>query len=141
MPLKLVPLCTIRATLPSPVVVGQGPSGFRVVGEVASAIVEGDRLRGTMKGHAAADWIIVNDGIATIDVRLTVATHDGAIVLVQYQGRADMSGGIGSSPIYVAPRFETADPRYAWLNAVQAVGKGRLSPDGHEISYEWFEVR
>ena len=26
----------------------------------------------------------------------------------------------------MAPKFETSDERYTWLNAVQAVGKGQL---------------
>ena len=42
-------------------------------------------------------------------------------------------------PIYVAPLFETGDPRYSWLNSIQAVGKGLL--DGNRLSYEWFEAR
>jgi hypothetical protein len=40
---------------------------------------------------------------------------------------------------YAAPRFETGDERYAWLNKVQAIGKGRL--DGTTLTYEWYEVR
>ena len=40
---------------------------------------------------------------------------------------------------YVAPVFETGDPRYAWLNAVQAVGKGKLTlaADGGRLDYEF----
>ena len=42
--------------------------------------------------------------------------------------------------IYVAPRFETGDERYAWLNRIQAVGKGILNQD-LSLEYEWYEVR
>jgi hypothetical protein len=72
-------------------------------------------------------------------VRITLLTDDGALVYVRYDGRADLSGGAGSAPIYVAPRFETGDERYAWLNRLQAVGKGAV--EGSLIRYAWFEVR
>jgi hypothetical protein len=39
----------------------------------------------------------------------------------------------------VAPTFETGDERYAWLNSIQAVGKGTL--DGSAVHYDWYEVR
>ena len=42
--------------------------------------------------------------------------------------------------IYVAPRFATGDERYAWLNRIQAVGKGILNQD-LSLDYEWYEVR
>jgi hypothetical protein len=66
-------------------------------------------------------------------------THDDALVYVTYGGRIDMSGGALTEPIFVAPRFETSDERYAWLNLVQAVGIGQL--DGEHLHYDWFELR
>jgi len=137
--LELVPLCALDVTLAEPIMVGEGPAGLRLIYEVLELTVEGDRLQGTMLGRAGADWVTVSGTVGTIDVRCTIETHDGAIVLVQYHGRTDLSAGPGNSPIYVAPRFETADPRYGWLNAVQAVGKGAL--DGSRLRYEWYEVR
>ncbi|HEV3264451.1 MAG TPA: DUF3237 domain-containing protein [Acidimicrobiales bacterium] len=139
MTVELIPLCTIDVTLAEPIMVGDGPAGFRLIYEVLELTVEGDRLQGTLLGRAGADWVTVSGAVGTIDVRCTIQTHDGANVLAQYQGRTDLSGGPGNSPIYVAPRFETADPRYLWLNAVQAVGKGIL--DGSRLRYEWYEVR
>ena len=41
--------------------------------------------------------------------------------------------------MYVSPLFETGDPRYAWLNTIQAVGKGEFV--GSNLHYEWYEVR
>ena len=139
MTLELVPLCTLDVTLAEPIMVGDGPAGLRLIYEVLDMTVEGDRLQGKMLGRAGADWVTVSGPVGSIDVRCTIQTHDGAIVLAQYQGRTDLSGGPGNSPIYVAPRFETADPRYLWLNAIQAVGKGKL--DGSQLRYEWCEVR
>ena len=74
-----------------------------------------------------------------LDVRVTIETDDGAVVFAQYNGRMDISAGLGAKPVYVAPRFETGDPRYAWVNLVQAVGKGQFN--GLMLHYEWYEVR
>ena len=138
MALELVPLATAQITLADPVPIGDGPAGLRLVIEVVSAEFTGDRLKGSMKGSAAADWLTINGTVGTLDVRATVETHDGALIFVQYGGRTDVTNGPGAAPLYVAPRFETADERYAWLNTVQAVGKGQL--DGSNLTYEWYEL-
>ena len=52
---------------------------------------------------------------------------------------ADLPRGPYKAPAYIAPRFETGDERYAWLNGVQAVGKGEL--DGHHLVHDVHEVR
>lgn len=142
MALSLVPLCTLRIQLKPPIEVGTGPSGTRVIFEVASATCKGDRLNGEMEGVVTGDWLVVGpEGTGTLDVRATLRTDDGAVVLVQYNGRADVTNGM-DPPItaYVAPRFETGDERYAWLNRIQAVGKGILHED-LSLDYEWYEVR
>jgi Protein of unknown function (DUF3237) len=140
--IELVPLCTLHLQLKPPVEVGGGPSGTRLVVEVASAQVKGDRLRGELLGAAAADWVTVGpEGTGTVDVRATLQTDDGAIIFVQYSGRMDVSQGLRfPMTAYVAPRFETGDERYAWLNRIQAVGKGILYED-LSLDYEWCEVR
>ena len=100
---------------------------------------EGDRLRGRVL-QPSADWVVVSaEGIATVDVRMLLETHDGAHVYVWYHGRSDFSQGIGVAPIYSAPLFESGDERYAWLNSIQAVSKGVL--DGTALVYEVYEVR
>ncbi len=135
MAIELVALCTIDITLRDPIVVGEGPSGSRLIYEVVSAELVGERLRATSHGQASGDWVTVTGTVATLDVRATFVTADGAIILVQYRGRINLADGT----IYVAPLFETGDARYAWLNSIQAVGKGRL--EGNRLSYEWYEVR
>jgi len=136
---ELVPLCSIDIVMGESLLVGDGPAGFRVVAEVGSGTVSGERLKGTLAGNSMADWLVVNGGVATVDVRGTLRTHDDALVYVAYGGRIDMSSGALTEPIVVAPRFETSDERYSWLNLVQAVGVGRL--DGEHLHYDWFEVR
>jgi|SRR5215471_2341237 len=142
MAIELVPLCTLRIQLKPPIEVSAGPAGTRLIGELVSVQVKGDRLRGEMLGAAAADWMIVGPGgIGNVDVRVTLQTDDDAVIFVQYDGRLDASQGLQfPMTAYVAPRFETGDERYAWLNRIQAVGKGILYED-LSVEHEWYEVR
>ena len=138
--MELIALCTFEATLDGLHLIGDGPAGARTVAEVSGGTMRGDRLNGSVKGSAAADWMLTSkDGVATLDVRVVVETDDGALIYVTYEGRADWSEGPGTQPIYIAPKFETSDERYAWLNAVQAVGKGQLGRG--TVTYEIAEVR
>lgn len=139
MSLELLPLCTMVIELADPLVLANTPAGTRVIVEVKDLRVEGERLRGTLKGSAAADWLTIGpDATGTIDVRLTMDTHDGALVFVQYQGRRDFSQGM-DAPVYTAPKFETGDDRYTWINRVQAVAKGTV--EGTTLTYEVYELR
>jgi hypothetical protein len=142
MTIELIPLCTATINLAEPILIPDTPAGMRVIVEVESWVVEGERLNGRLRGVAAADWMTVSPAfIGTIDARGLLETDDGALIYTWYQGRLDLSQGPGTSPAYSAPLYETGDERYAWLNAVQAVGKGTLSPDGHQLVYEICEVR
>jgi Protein of unknown function (DUF3237) len=52
----------------------------------------------------------------------------------------DLSEGLNLPlTLYVAPRFETGDERYMWLNRIQAIGKGIVNED-LSLDYEWYEV-
>jgi len=138
--IELVPLCTATITLKDPMMLPNTPSGMRTIVEVEAAKLEGERLSATLKGTAAADWATIGpDMTCTLDVRTTFETHDGALVFTHYRGRIDLSKPPGESPVYAAPLFETGDERYAWLNRIQAVAKGKL--DGPTLTYEIFEVR
>lgn len=138
-PLELVPLARMQAQMRAPFVLSGTPAGDRLIFEVESGTIEGTRLRGVMEGRAAADWLTVGpDGTGTLDVRALVRTHDDALVFIQYQGRVHVASG-PDAPVYATPRFETGDERYAWLNQVQAVGKGAIS--GSTLTYDLFELR
>ncbi len=142
MTIELIPLCTATVTLTDPILIPDTPAGMRVIAEVESWDVKGERLNARLRGAAAADWMTVNAAmIGTIDARGLLETDDGALIYTWYHGRLDLSQGPGASPAYSAPLYETGDERYAWLNAVQAVAKGVLSPDGKQLVYEICEVR
>lgn len=148
--LGLRPLLTLRGDLREPVDVGAGPAGARRIFDVTGGSFEGPRLSGRVL-PSGGDWLLVgNDGVGRLDVRLTLATEDDAFMYVQYHGVivlnekvvAAMARGtetaFGDTYFVTAPRFETGDPRYAWLNAVVAVGQGRIAPGA--VEYQMFEV-
>ena len=55
---------------------------------------------------------------------------------------AEQAPGLDApGPLYIAPRFETGDERYSWLNKVQAVGKGKVDFARSAIAYRLYEVR
>lgn len=138
-PMTLVPLTTFVAVLEPPIVLPATPAGTRMIFGVAHGRANGERLSGAVIGTNNGDWFTVGpDGTGTLDVRTTLQTDDGAIVFIQYLGRVDTNRGF-DGPIYIAPRFETGDERYRWLNTVQAVGRGRF--DGVELRYDICEVR
>ena len=137
--LTLVPLATMVAELRPPRVLPNTPAGTRMIYEVVSGSISGERLNAQLVGDSAADWLLVGpDGTGTLDVRSLVETDDGALVFLQYHGRVDLSGG-ADAPLFSTPRFETGDERYSWLNKLQAVGKGSLV--GTTLTYELYELR
>lgn len=138
--MELVPFCTYTAQTKKPDFVGSTPAGQRMIVGVHSARWEGERFKASQRGETSGDWLLIGpDGTAMPDVRMTLRTDDGAFVYVEYQGRADWSAGVGTAPVYSAPRFEVEDPRYAWMNRAQFVAKGGI--DGGEVRYEVFELR
>jgi hypothetical protein len=91
------------------------------------------------------------DGTAYLDVRTTFETHDGALILVTYQGAADLGeDGYnkflgGEMPPVVrlrtSPRFATNHPAYDWLNRLFCVGVGEYRAATGEAKYDVYAVR
>jgi feruloyl esterase len=54
-----------------------------------------------------------------------------------------LSGGgateYGETYFFTQPRFETGDPRYAWLNRVVAVAQGKVAPQ--RVDYRVYQLR
>jgi hypothetical protein len=138
--IALVPLGTLTITLGENIRIPATPSGDRVIVEFPAIDFVGERIKAKLRGRAAADWLVIGaEGTALIDIRFTLDTHDGATLFVQMNGRTEAAKFSSGGPLYMAPTFETGDPRYAWLNRVQAVSKGVFA-DGKVIN-EVFEVR
>jgi Protein of unknown function (DUF3237) len=137
--ITLVPLCTMTLTMGPVVNAGPAPTGQRMVAGIAGAAVSG-RLAGQLAGGGNADWFtMAADGLMLPDVRLAIQTHDEAIVLMRYSGRLRFVRG-QDSVAFITAVFETGDPRYLWINSIQAAGKGILSADLRTVVYEIFEL-
>lgn len=133
MALELVPLCVATVSLAEPINV----SSSLLIGEVTAMNVEGERIKASLKGRAAADWLQISpSGFGTLDVKVTLETHDGALIHATYSGRLQFDTGT----VYAAPLFHTGDDRYAWLNRIQAVSKGTFA-DPQTLIYDMYELR
>jgi hypothetical protein len=108
--------------------VGAGPHGSSVTFPITGGSFAGDRLRG--KVLFGDDWTVKRtDGIIELDMRVTLETEDGALIYMTLEGIRDDAAPSG--PYFrTLPRFETAEPKYAFLNRLLAVGAGEISAEG-----------
>ncbi len=142
---------TYHATLKEPVNVGAGSYGMRLFYEVTGGRFEGKRLNGKVL-TGGGDWLLVGpDGRGRLDVRAQLLTDDGAAIYLAYYGVLEMNDKVqraitaGSGTDYgdqyfrTNPRFETGDPRYAWLNQTLFVAEGHIAP-GLIVEYKVYRV-
>lgn len=146
-------LFDIVVDLNPPLNIGDGPLGRRVLFGAAGGSFEGPRLRGDVLA-GGGDWALFRpDGAMALDVRLTLRTHDDALVHMSYGGRwvipPDLRAGLADPRtrhridparyyFRTTPLFETGAKRYAWLNDVVCVGTGYLVEGG--IAYKVCQV-
>lgn len=144
-------LFTIHITLHPIQELGLTPLGQRRIYPVSGGKFEGPRLRGTILPEAGGDWLLMrSDGVFQQDVRMTLQTDDGGLIYMGYRGvrhasaevSAKLARGEAVDPseyyLRIAPFFETAAPRHAWINNIVAVGVGERLPNG--VIYKVFEV-
>lgn len=143
---------TYDAKLKPPLETG-GPFGARLIIEViggefkAASGERGELLTG------GADWLMVGeDGYGRLDVRAQVRMEDGAIIFVQYLGVLEMNEAVGNALengtatgfddhyFRTTPRFETSDPKYAWLQQGVFIGQGRII-EGLGVEYNVYRVK
>ncbi len=136
MTLELRPLATLHIDIARQTRLDGVPAGARLIGEAADCRLSGDRVRARQAG-TSADWLTLHaDGSVSVDARLLLAS-DGGTLTVRYRGKSAALPATGA-PVYVTPTFETDDPALAWLNTVQAVGKG-IRADALLV-YELYEL-
>jgi len=132
---------------------GVGPFGQRVLFRgTGGGIVRGERLNGVMEGPGG-DWFLSGaDGYGRIDVRSNIRTTDDALIYMQYRGLVRLTpavlamlngepdpGGENDQYLFTAPRLETGDPRYPWVNQTMFLGEGRIST-GPRVDYRIYRV-
>lgn len=140
LPVVTRPLAILSAELDTAQLLGMTPNGERKIVNVLGGSIEGERLSGRIL-PGGGDWALTrSDGVLLLDVRLTLETHDKALIFCRYEGMrhgsaevlADLAAGKHVDPILmyfrIQPRFETSDPRYDFLNRMLTIGIGeRLS--------------
>ena len=148
--MKLVPLMTYYARLTEALAVGPTMYGNRLIVEVDGGEFEGPRLRGTLRKAGCADWLTLADDFGHLDVRATLETHDGAFIYVEYIGKLELTPKVraalagngttefGESYFVTAPRMQTGDPRYRWVNNMICVAQGKIGVG--RVDYRVFEV-
>jgi|SRR5262245_4583268 len=130
-------LGTLHAETGTRTVIENGPQGTRTIVQVVGGHFEGPRLKASVQ-TPAGDWITNRtDGSYRLDVRLTLKTDDGALILVTYNGIGQTTAA-GAS-LRIAPLFETGDSRYAWLTRLQAVGVGERV--GTTVTYNIYALK
>jgi hypothetical protein len=148
---RLEPLFDMLITIQHPFFdVGNTPAGGRQIVVATGGWFRGSALRGTIL-PSGGDWFVQRpDGVLELDVRLALRTDDEQLIYARYWGILDneppapQSGGQdgGAAPRQywrITPVFETASPRYAWLNRIVTIGVGEGLPEGP--AYTIYAVR
>jgi Protein of unknown function (DUF3237) len=111
--------------------------GGRLIVPVSGGTFAGPGLKGTIVAPGG-DWIVQRpDGSRVLDVRILLQTDDGQKIYMSWRGIA-YTAPSGVLSARILPMFETAAPKYAWLNNVVAVGVYRL--DLGKIAYRVYRI-
>lgn len=148
---KMEYLCSYAATLsPDFEEIGVTPEGLRINIYVTGGIVSGPKINGLLR-PVGADWLTIrNDGVAILDVRATIETHDKALIYISYTGVGE-TGVDGYQrfldgnpptvfPLRCASRMQTSHPDYLWVNRLQCVNIGEADLSRPTASYDVYAL-
>ena len=115
---------------------GPGRAGQRRIIPILGGTVSGERLSGRIL-NIGADWQTVHEGgLAWLDTRYAMETHDGAVIEIMNQGyrfgpaevMARVARGEDVDPhdysMRTVARLETGHPDYAWVNRTFFIATG-----------------
>lgn len=135
---KLQHLFDMHAYLEAPQGILGGPMGERQIFIVKGGTAEGPKIKGTVL-PGGGDWATRRaDCVIQLDVRATLKTDDGAMIYAAYSGLIDgtmetiTAAATGKNPplgdyyFYSNPMFQTGAEKYAWLNRIVAIGRGKV---------------
>jgi Protein of unknown function (DUF3237) len=126
LPINSRPLMVLRLATSATQEIGSTPQGTLTIFPVVGGSFEGERLRGKVLA-GGGDWVKARaDGTLTLDLRVTLETDDGVLIHMTFTGVRDDANNY----FRTVPRFETAAPKYAFLNRLLAVGIGEIRPEG-----------
>lgn len=140
----------LRLEFAASYILGRTPLGERRFDRFDSGHLRGPRIDALVLPGTSDCLLGGGDGAFRPDVRVMLRCDDGDHVLLTYQGVRHGPPEVmarfarqepvepGSYYLRALMRFETASPRYDWLNRIVAVGIGRREP--RATSYDIFEV-
>lgn len=145
MTIKLELVAKLAIKVDAPVVLARTNLGERRMVAILSGRCEGPKLNADVLPGGTDYQVIRPDGVAVLEARYALRTDDGADIFVTnvaYRHAAPgvlerMMAGEDVPPeqyyFRTSPRFETADPRYAWLERTIFVAEARRTKDAVEV--------
>lgn len=144
-------ICSFRATLAAPEIIGPLAEGLRINFPITGGDVFGPKMRGRLR-PVGGDWLSLRqDGVGLLDIRATLELEDGALIYMTYSGVGDLGPGgyesflAGNPPALVqlraAPRFYTGHQAYLWANRIQCLGIGEGKLMESSVTYDIYAVR
>ena len=134
-------VCTLTVQLDPIREMGAGRAGQRRIIPISGGTVAGPKLNGQILS-IGADWqTVFSDGLAELDTRYAMETHDGATIEIINFGlrhgppevlQAIMAGeDVDPASYYMRThaRLETGDARYKWVNKTLFLGTGARHQD------------
>ena len=144
-------VCTLMVELAPIRSMGQGRAGERRIIPIIGGTVSGPELSGRILNFGA-DWqTVFTDGLAELDTRYAMETHDGATIeILNYgyrHGPKEVIEAVGQGAqvdpasyyMRTHARLETGDQRYEWVNKTLFVGTG--ARNANSVQLELFAVR
>ena len=145
-------LYSYNATLQIPFeVIGPTPEGIRLNAYVTGGEAQGPKILGKLR-FAGGDWLLVRpDGVAILDVRTTLETHDGALIYVTHKGIWDLGekgyenvlrGNTLPDGLHIrtTPTFHTSHAAYQWLLRMHCLTIGQVFPSEAEVRCDVYAV-
>jgi hypothetical protein len=151
-PPTLEHLVHVRVVMvPKPELIGETPAGFVVNWPPESGTLEGPAFRAVVIVGGEHRTVIRPDGIGLLSVSVTVRTHDGALIALDYSGTVDygddglrrLLGGTCPTglPVRSTIQLMTSHAKYRWLNRLLCLGVGEVRPSERLYSYDMYAVR
>jgi hypothetical protein len=150
-PPRLRPAYRLEASVGAPIDLGDTAAGRRRVVPLTGGTFAGGELRGTLVPGASADWQTVRaDGTAFGDIRYTLRTDAGDLLLVRSRGvrhgspdvLARLGRGEDVDPseytFWSSTEIETAAAALDWLNTGVFVATGARTAAG--VVYETYLI-
>lgn len=134
-------------TLGSVQELGNTPHGRRRIIPITGGTFEGPAIKGTIEA-GGGDWQLVRaDNVAELEAQYTLKTDDGALIYIRNKGyrhgpaevlqRVARGEGVNPKEYYfrTAASFETASPKYDYLNRYIYIATGERKRDNVVLQF------